>query len=73
MIVSEIYRKITSAKFKMNAYARAYFDNFGDAQARFGEEGVRAQILYFFCNVRAMTPEQKQVKKELLDWANGGN
>ena len=67
---------IMKADFKMNAYARAYFNAIREAQDTaylFGGaspiKGLKVQALYFLTNVKAMTPEQKETKKALLKWA----
>ena len=67
---------IMRADFKMNAYARAYFNAIREAQDTaymFGGaspiKGLKVQALYFLTNVKAMTPEQKETKKALLKWA----
>lgn len=72
----QIQEIILKAGFKMNGYAKAYFDAMRDAEItahQYGstpEEGLKTQVLYFFSNCKATTPEQKQIKKELLAWAN---
>jgi len=72
----QIQEMILKAGFKMNPYAKSYFDAMKDAENtayQFGatpEEGLKTQVLYFFSNAKAQTPEQKQLKKELLAWAN---
>lgn len=73
---TQVQEKILKAGFKMDPYAKSYFDAMVDADvhsALYGatpEEALQTQVLYFFNNCRAMTPEQKRVKKELLEWAN---
>lgn len=65
----EIMKRIRGAGFKMNGYAQSYFNNFPEAEEQYGERGLKSQVLYFFSNQKARTPEQKNVKKELLVWA----
>ena len=73
---TQVQEKILEAGFRMNSYAKSYFDAMVDADvhsALYGatpEEALKVQVLYFFSNCRAMTPEQKRVKRELLEWAN---
>ena len=73
---TQVQETILKAGFKMNPYARSYFDAMVDADvhsAQYGatpEEALKVQVLYFFSNCKAKTPEQKKVKKELLEWAN---
>ena len=73
---TQVQQKILRAGFRMNPYAKSYFDAMVDADvhsALYGatpEEALKVQVLYFFSNCRAMTPEQKRVKRELLEWAN---
>ena len=72
----QVQEIIMWADFKMDPYARAYFDAMKRAENEayiYGhtpEEGLKVQVLYFFSNAKARTPEQKRVKKELLAWAN---
>ena len=63
----DVREAIEKANFKMNGYAKAYFDNLRTSEVMYGEEGLRSQIRYFLCNIRAMTPEQKALKKSLLE------
>ena len=71
----QIQEQIMKAGFKMNVYAKVYFDAMKDAEDTAyvfdssPEEGLKAQVLYFFANCKARTPEQKKVKKSLLEWA----
>ncbi len=63
------------AGFKMNVYAKVYFDAMKDAEdtaylyRSTPEEGLKAQVSYFFANCKARTPEQKGIKKSLQEWA----
>lgn len=72
----QIQEMIKKAGFKMNTYAKAYFDTIKDtedAENRHGEtpeKRMKTQVLCFFANCEAQTSEQKQVKKDLLAWAN---
>ena len=71
----QIQEMILKAGFKMNVYAKVYFDTMKDAETTAylydssPEEGLKVQVLYFFSNCKARTPEQKEVKKSLLEWA----
>ncbi len=71
----QIQEQILKAGFKMNVEAKVYFDAMKDAETTaylFGytpEEGLQVQVLYFFDNCKAKTPEQKEIKKRLLEWA----
>ena len=71
----QIQEMILKAGFKMNVYAKVYFDAMKDAEDTAyvfdssPEEGLKVQVLYFFSNCKARTPEQKEVKKKLLEWA----
>ena len=71
----QIQEQILKAGFKMDSYAKVYFDAMKDAEDTaylFGhtpEEGLQVQVLYFFANCKARTPEQKEIKKSLLEWA----
>ena len=71
----QIQEIILKAGFKMNVYAKVYFDAMKDAEdtaylyRSTPEEGLKAQVLYFFANCKAKTPEQKEIKKSLLEWA----
>lgn len=53
----------------MNPVAKVYFDAFPIAEQEYGERGLKLQIVYFFSNVVARTAKQKQLKKELMRWA----
>ena len=71
----QIQELIMKAGFKMNPYAKVYFDAMKDAEdtaflyGETPEKALKVQVLYFFSNCKAMTPEQKELKKELLAWA----
>lgn len=71
----QIQEMILKAGFKMNPYAQAYFNAMKEAEDtahRYGatpEEALKTQVLYFFNNAKARTPEQKETKKKLLRWA----
>lgn len=71
----QIQEIIIAAGFKMNAYAKAYFDAMKEAEITahmYGatpERALKTQVLYFFSNCKAKTPEQKEIKKKLLNWA----
>ena len=71
----QIQEQILKAGFKMNVYAKVYFDAMKDAETTAylyrstPEEGLKVQVLYFFNNCKARTPEQKEIKKKLLEWA----
>ena len=69
---SQVQRQVSRAGFKMNGYARVYFDALPESEHLYGERGLKTQVLYFFCNCKAMTPEQKEVKRSLSRWAKGG-
>jgi len=67
---------IMKAGFKMNPYARDYFNAIRTAQDDsylYGGasplKGLKVQTLYFLSNVRASGEAQKQAKKDLLNWA----
>lgn len=72
----QVQEKIMKAGFTINAYAKGYFDAMkliGDDESPEGEspeKRLRFLTLCFFANCEAKTPEQIQVKKELLAWAN---
>lgn len=71
----QIQEMILKAGFKMNVYAKVYFDAMKDAEntaylyRSTPEEALKVQVLYFFNNCNARTPEQKKIKKSLLEWA----
>jgi len=71
----QIQEMIMKAGFKITGYAKTYFDAMKRAENeayRHGEtpeHGLKTQVLYFFCNCKATTPKQKQLKKELQTWA----
>jgi len=71
----QIQEMILKAGFKMNVYAQTYFDAMKEAEVTAHmyraspEEALRTQVLYFFSNAKARTPEQKKIKKKLLTWA----
>lgn len=69
MNAREIMEKIRSAEFKMNPYAKSYFNAFPRSEREYGERGLKAQVLYFFSNCKARGEEQQRVKKELMKWA----
>ncbi|GAH37460.1 unnamed protein product, partial [marine sediment metagenome] len=66
---------ILKAGFKMNGYAEAYFNAMKEAEdtahmyRASPEQALKTQVLYFFSNCKAKTPEQKEIKKKLLNWA----
>jgi len=71
----QIQELIMKAGFKIQGYAKTYFDAMKRAESeahRYGsspEHGLKMQVIYFMTNVRASTPEQKELKKRLLRWA----
>jgi len=71
----QIQEMILKAGFKMDGYAQTYFNAMSDAEdtahlyGKTPEEGLKVQVLYFFSNAKARTPEQKEIKKSLLTWA----
>ncbi len=71
----QIQEMILKAGFKMDGYAQSYFNAMKRAESEahlYGsspEEGLKTQVLYFFSNAKARTPEQKEIKKKLLAWA----
>lgn len=74
----QIQEMILKAGFKMDGFAQTYFDAMKRAEdeahiwGKTPEAGLKAQVLYFFSNCKARTPEQKAVKKKLLTWAGYG-
>jgi len=66
----EVLERIREGNFKLNPYAQTYIKALPDAEREYGEEGVKAQINYIFCNIRAKKGLQQQIKKELLKYAN---
>ena len=73
---NQLQEYILRAGFKMNPYARSYYEAIVDAE-RYAHEyggasplkGLKVQALYFLTNVKAQGEEQKQAKKDLLAWA----
>ncbi len=62
---------IKRAGFKLNEYAAAYAGALHRAEAEYGEEGVRTQILYILSNLRAYGTEQQAAKKRLVELSKG--
>ena len=66
---------ILKAGFKIVGIGETYFnamkrmENEAHLYGSTPEEGLKAQVLYFFSNCNARTPEQKEIKKKLLAWA----
>jgi len=66
---ASIRKIIRDAGFKHNPYAETYISGLDEAEAMYGTDGVKTQILYIISNLKAMTPEQKEAKKLLKQMA----
>lgn len=64
-----IQQMVTDAGFMLDIHAMAYFDAMPLAERDYGQEGLKTQILYLCNNMKARTPEQKLVKKQLQQLA----
>ena len=62
---------ILEAGFKLNPYANSYVEALSRAEAVYGEEGVRTQILYILGNIRARGQKQKEAKHRLKNLSRG--
>ena len=67
--VKAILKKAWSDPEKISRYALIYVAALYQAEAMYGERGVKTQILYILTNIRAMTPEQKEAKITLKEMA----
>lgn len=67
---NEVRDRILEGNFKMNAYARTYFDALHQSFIEYGEHGLKTQIIYIFSNIRARKGVQQTIKKELMKYAN---
>lgn len=67
--VKSILKEAWSDPTKLSSAALVYISPLDEAEAIYGERGVKTQILYILTNLRAMTPEQKLAKKKLKEMA----
>lgn len=65
----EVRDKILEADFKMNPYAKTYFNALERTEQDYGEHGVKTQIIYILTNIRAKKGKQQQIKQELMEYA----
>ncbi len=65
----EVHNIIANAGFVLNPYAKIYVRALSLAEAEYGEEGVKTQILYILNNVTARGETQQAAKKHLLKLA----
>ena len=71
----QIQEMIMKAGFKIVGIGETYFnamkrvENEAHEYGSTPEEGLKVQVIYFFNNCQARTPDQKEIKKKLLEWA----
>lgn len=62
----DIRKIVALGDFDIDAFADEYLGALEAVEARYGEEGLRAQALYIAGNLRAMNPEQDKYLDQLL-------
>jgi len=73
-LCKEIRGKIIDAGFSFTgngAYAKSYMNALEQCvreNPSEPEHAIKVQVMYIFTNLRARTPEQKSLKKEMLKW-----
>ncbi|RLI59241.1 MAG: hypothetical protein DRO93_08695 [Candidatus Thorarchaeota archaeon] len=70
-IIEQAYRIIKKANFELTPIAKQYIDALPVVYSRYGEKGVRTQLLYIINNLIAKTPEQKLALQQLKALAEG--
>lgn len=70
-IIEQAYQIIKKANFELTPIAKQYIDALPMAYSRYGEKGVRTQLLYIINNLIAKTPEQKLALQQLKALAEG--
>ena len=63
-------RNFLSDNFKISPYGLAYINEMETSYALYGEKGLHTQVLYFFCNAKAITDAGKKYRQRV---AKGGN
>jgi len=70
-IIEQAYEIMKRADFELTPAAKQYIDTLPMAYSRYGEEGVKIQLLYIINNLIAETPEQKLALQQLKALAEG--